>query len=357
MGFQPLLTYERNRLTENTFFGALSVYQSGRVIHQIGRNPLVYARSLLKPFYTRPYAKVLSDLSSQQKAIVLSSHNGSPSHVKMARSLLSKEQETLLLTPESEPLMPEVHYKFSSTPTAPTSVSTPTAPTSTPTSVSTPTAPTSTPTSVSTPPTPTPTPTPTLTATPTKWIHNSSGHHAGIVLGLIRSNVSPLNYTHKSHVVFQNLKAEIARALGGGYQLEKLAKDGDGLPTLAMKLNDITKIYSYLSETKDQDWIWSGFVSEPYFIGGEGRLDTAINRMGRGELIAKEGADGLLAVSSSAKGHWSFTIKMAHGWDTRPTWLIARSILKRFGFDLPSLKEPSGQKVVVNPQIESLQTL
>ena len=352
MGFQPLLTYERNRLTENTFFGALSVYQSGRVIHQIGRNPLVYARSLLKPFYTRPYAKVLSDLSSQQKAIVLSSHNGSPSHVKMARSLLSKEQETLLLTPESEPLMPEVHYKFSSTPPAPTPTPTPTpAPTSTPTSVSTPPASRLVSTSVSTPPAP------TLTATPTKWIHNSSGHHAGIVLGLIRSNVSPLNYTHKSHVVFQNLKAEIARALGGGYQLEKLAKDGDGLPTLAMKLNDITKIYSYLSETKDQDWIWSGFVSEPYFIGGEGRLDTAINRMGRGELIAKEGADGLLAVSSSAKGHWSFTIKMAHGWDTRPTWLIARSILKRFGFDLPSLKESSGQKVVVNPQIESLQTL
>ena len=303
MIFQPLLTYERNGLTENTFFGAVSIYNENKIVFEVGRNPLVYARSLLKPFYTRAYANLLYNLNNKQKAISLSSHNGSKKHVEVAYSLLGEVGEKFLLTPKSGPLISEDGDQRN----------------------------------------------------PSKWIHNSSGHHAGIVLGLIKSEISPINYTHKSHKVFLNFKEEIYKAMGDGYRLEKLARDGDGLPTLAMKIADIAKAYSYLATCRDQDWVWQAFSEEPYYIGGAGRLDSAINKLGKGDLIAKEGADGLLAVSS--KTGWAFTIKMAHGWDTLPTWAVAREILNKLGYNLLALENPKGQKIVLSHQIESFRTL
>ena len=307
MIYEPLLEYQRDRCVENTFYGAVSVIKDKSLIFSCGKNPIVYARSLFKPFYTRTYAKILSSLSDVQKAISLSSHNGSKKHVDAAKSLLSYKDHRLLQTPVAPPLLVETddirsHLKAS------------------------------------------------------KWIHNSSGHHAGLIRALIDGGTDEVDtYTFKNHIVFNNFIKELKKVYGNTYKFKKFAEDGDGLLTPALSLNEIAQAFEYLRLRQCDDWIWEAFSKEPYYIGGESRLDSEINSVGEGELIAKEGADGLLAVSS-VKG-FSFVIKMAHGWDPKPTRYIAKQILSAFGYNLENLNAPSKQKVKINYKIKSFKGL
>lgn len=304
----PLLEYQRKGLTENIYFGSFVVFQKGKVVHSLGdTESLFYSRSLIKPFYTKPYTKELESLSWQQKAVCLSSHNGSKAHVECVKSLLPKSKHRILKTPVCLPLIQDLKdpvYK------------------------------------------------------PTKWVHNSSGHHAGILLGLMKKKINTDGYCLKSHYVFKELKKTLNHFFKvKSYKMKKTAEDGDGLTTVAFSLPEIAKLYSELGIRKDEDWIWQAFSKAPFFIGGESRLDSEINKIGKGRLVAKEGADGLLAVSIDVPGGASFVLKMAYGWDTVPTKRVASFILKKFGFSLKTCPEPFKQKVKINPQIASFQTL
>jgi L-asparaginase II len=303
MFYEPLLEYQRDKIVENTFYGAVCVLKNKSVIFSCGKDPVIYARSLFKPFYTRSYSKTLSALSDVQKAISLSSHNGSKKHVTAAKSLLSEDSHGLLQTPVSQALLTESgeaqnHPKAS------------------------------------------------------KWVHNSSGHHAGLIRALLDSGVCEVrDYTFKKHLIFSNFTKELQKLYGKDYKIKKFTEDGDGLLTPAVSVTEIAKAFEHLRQVRDEDWIWEAFSKEPYYIGGEARLDSEINRLGKGELMAKEGADGLLAVSS-VKG-FSFVIKMAHGWDPKPTRCIAKQILSAFGYHLDEVRAPSKQCVKISHKIKS----
>ena len=302
----PLLEYQRKGLTENIFSGSLVVFKKGKVIHSVGDvKSSFYSRSLIKPFYTKSYTQELESLDWKQKAVCLSSHNGTKSHVECVKSLLPKNKQSLLKTPVSLPLVQDLKNPVFK---------------------------------------------------PTKWIYNSSGHHAGILLGLINKKISAKDYCLKSHYVYKELKKTLNDFFKvKSYKIKKTAEDGDGLTTIAFNLPEIAELYAELGVRKDEDWIWQAFNKEPFFIGGDSRLDTAINQLGQGKLLAKEGADGLLAVSMDVPGGASFVIKMGHGWDTIPTRRVAALILKKFGFQLENPADPFKQKVKFNPLIASFQ--
>ena len=72
-------------------------------------------------------------------------------------------------------------------------------------------------------------------------------------------------------------------------------KDGCGVPIYSMPLENMVKGFLNLFFDEEYSKIRDAFIENPYLIGGEDRLDTAI--MGANDrLIAKVGACGLCIV-------------------------------------------------------------
>ena len=95
-------------------------------------------------------------------------------------------------------------------------------------------------------------------------------------------------------------------------------------------------------------------TEKPDLVGGFNRLDSTILKSCGGNVIAKEGADGLLGLAIK---HPDFpeglgvVIKVAHGWDTTATWFVARYVLGVLGFKLRNPYRLDRQKAFVVPDV------
>lgn len=299
----PLVDYRRNGVSENTIHGAISWFSGGEPIHSFGGNVLCYGRSMMKPFYIKLFSEELAETTDlKQKAIAIASHNGSVQHVQAAQSLLSESEWGLMLTPLDLPLV-----QFGR-----------------------------------------------QVRRPRRWYNNSSGHHAAILKGCRLKGWNRAGYTLPSHKVFREYMELMRSILGSDWTPARVARDGDGLPTVSMTVNELAKCYSYLSKHKDQDWIWECMVAEPDLVGGYNRLDTTIMKSCGGKVIAKEGADGLLGMAiehPDYKDGLGVVIKIAHGWNPHATWYIARGILGALGFELRNPYPLRRQKAFLVPGI------
>ena len=215
--WEPLVDFRRFGVSENTIHGAVSWYSGNKKIHAWGGNVLCYGRSMMKPFYIKVFTKELADTTDwRQKAISLASHNGTAQHVEVAQSLLSPGEWGLMLTPLDQPLV-----QFGR-----------------------------------------------QVRRPRRWYNNSSGHHAAILKGCRLKSWNRAGYTLPSHPVFQAYLEVVKQYLGESYQPLRVARDGDGLPTVAMTVNELARCYAGLVQKKQEDWIWEAFIREPDLIGG-----------------------------------------------------------------------------------------
>jgi hypothetical protein len=116
---------------------------------------------------------------------------------------------------------------------------------------------------------------------------------------------------------------------------------------------ELAMLYANLVTTKNQDWIWDAMVRFPDLIGGFNRLDSTILKSCQGKVLAKEGADGLLGLAIE---HPDFpdglgiVIKVAHGWDMRASWYIARYTLGVLGFEFRNPYPLERQKAFIVPE-------
>lgn len=284
--WEPLIDYRRYGVSENTIHGAISWYSGKEQIHAFGGNVLCYGRSMMKPFYIKPFVRELENCTNwKQKAISVSSHNGSFEHVEVAQSLLSKAERGLMQTPLDLPLV-----QFGR-----------------------------------------------QVRRPRRWYNNSSGHHAAILRACRLKAWPRVGYTLPNHEVFLSYLEVVRRYLGENYHPLRVARDGDGLPTVAMTVNQLAECYAGLAKNRDEDWIWKAMVSYPDLVGGYNRLDTTIMKSCHGKVIAKEGADGLLGMAINHPNYpdgLGITIKIAHGWNPQATWYLARGVLGVLGFEL-----------------------
>lgn len=79
-----------------------------------------------------------------------------------------------------------------------------------------------------------------------------------------------------------------------------ITKDGCGVPIMAMPLENMVKGFLNLFLDEKYACIKEAFIKNPYLIGGEDRLDTAI-MSANPDLIAKVGAGGLCIVINLIK--------------------------------------------------------
>jgi L-asparaginase II len=284
--WEPLVDYRRNGVSENTIHGAIAWWSGDKMVHSFGGNVLCYGRSMMKPFYVKVFAKELDGVTDwKQKAISVSSHNGSTEHVETAQSLLSEGEWGLMQTPLDLPLV-----QFGR-----------------------------------------------QVRRPRRWFNNSSGHHAAILRGCRLKGWPRAGYTLPSHSVFQEYMKIMRRFLGEQFQPKRIARDGDGLPTVSMTVTELAQCYAALAQFKNEDWIWESMIRHPDLVGGFNRLDTTVMKSCGGKVIAKEGADGLLGLAIEHPNYpkgLGVVIKIAHGWNPQATWYVARGILGVLGFEL-----------------------
>lgn len=276
--WEPLVDYRRNGVSETTVHGAVAWASGGKLVHSFGGNVLCYGRSMMKPLMIRPVADALADLSWEQKAIAVASHNGSAEHVAAAQSLLSESERGLMQTPLDVPLV-----QFGR-----------------------------------------------QVRRPRRWYHCCSGEHAAILRACRRRGWNRAGYTLPQHPFFQAYLGEMRRQLGADWRPLRIARDGCGLPTASNTVTELAVLYAALAKHRDEDWIWEAMTRHPDLVGGFNRLDSTILKAGGGKVLAKEGADGLIGL---AVVHPDFpeglgvVIKIAHGWNPRATWYVARAVL------------------------------
>ena len=300
--WEPLVDYRRFGVSETTIHGAVAWAHGRKVIHSFGGNVLCYGRSMMKPLVMKVFADELADATWEQKAIAVSSHNGDTEHVAAAQSLLHETEWGLMQAPLELPLVP-----FGRT-----------------------------------------------VRRPRRWYHPCSGEHAAILHGCKAKGWPRIGYLLPQHPWFQAYMGEVRSILGRDWEPARIARDGCGTPTLSNTVSELAVLYAHLARTKDEDWIWDAFVRNPDLVGGFNRLDTTILKSCDGKVIAKEGADGLLGLSIVHPDYpdgLGVVVKIAHGWNPRATWYVARAILGVLGFRLRNPYPLHKQKAFLVPGV------
>ena len=301
--WEPLVDYRRNGVSETTIHGAVAWASGDRLIHSFGGNVLCYGRSMMKPITMKVFAEELNgELSWEQKAIAVASHNGDTEHVSTAQSILSESEWGLMQTPLDVPLVQfgrQVRRKR-------------------------------------------------------RWFHTCSGEHAAILRGCRLRNWDRVGYTLPHHPLLPAFVDVLRRTLGPDWTPKRVARDGCGLPTVSNTVSELALLYARLVVEKEDDWIWEAMIRNPDLVGGFNRLDSTIIKAGAGRVIAKEGADGLLGLAIEHPNYpdgLGVVVKIAHGWNSGATWYIARAILGVLGIELRNPYPLHRQKAFIVPGI------
>lgn len=301
--WEPLLDYRRNGVSETTIHGAVAWASGSELIHSFGGNVLCYGRSMMKPITMKVFVDDLdAELSWEQKAISVASHNGDTEHVAAAQSILDKPEWGLMQTPLDVPLIQfgrQVRRKR-------------------------------------------------------RWYHTCSGEHAAILRGCRIRGWDRAGYTLPHHPLCSAFIDVLRRTLGPDWNPKRVARDGCGLPTVSNTVAELALLYARLVVEKDDDWIWEAMVRHPDLVGGFNRLDSTIIKAGEGRVIAKEGADGLLGMAVEHPDYpdgLGIVVKIAHGWNSAATWYVARSALGVLGIELRNPYPLHRQKAFIVPGV------
>lgn len=168
-------------------------------------------------------------------------------------------------------------------------------------------------------------------------VHNNcSGKHAGF-LAYCRWRGWPLaGYLDPQHP----LQVEIRRAIGdfAAIDVEYLPSgvDGCGAPIYALPLTSIAFAYARLAGAATDSplaaaarTLREAMRSRPLLVSGIGRVDLALAEAGRGDWLAKVGADGVQTLASIRSGI-GIAIKIADG-NARILHAVTVEVLRQLG--------------------------
>jgi len=284
-----MLEYIRDGLVEQEHYGFIVAINANGESKQLGD-------SNDYPFYLRSCAKPLQssllidfgvdeslDLSLKEIAVCCASHAGEPCHVNTIKGILDRIglDETYLKCGLHKPLSKTEQSKM------------------------------------------------LLAGAKETTLHNNcSGKHT-MMLSICKKMGWDLNNYYKPEHPLQIAIKEKIYALCEIKEKYPSTKDGCGVPIYAMPLKNMVKGYKNLFFDAKYSKIRDAFVQNPYLIGGEDRLDTAI-MSANNNLIAKVGAGGLCTVINLAKKEGLIVKIMDCNMDARAICLI--EALKQLGW-------------------------
>jgi L-asparaginase len=302
-----LLEIQRNGITERTIFGAIAITNDHGVLNRMESDPVIFGRSLMKPFQMRVVAQELDGaLTWEEKAISLASHNGTDHQAEVAKGILPISEQTKMALPASLPMTG---------------------------------------------------PRPGLEKS--VWLNPCSGKHAAILKACKLKHWPQDGYLKTSHPYNQRFREELEQTLGISLETRVVAEDGCLLPTWTMTVSEIAMAFASLAPTRNEDWIWEAFHRHPDLIGGANRLDSTLNAL-HSNVLAKEGADGLLGLSiytPKFEGGLGIVIKLAHGYDSYVMSRLAHELLAQLDIEMPKPAPLAGQQVVFSRAVLNLKSI
>jgi L-asparaginase II len=267
----PIAYSTRGGFPENVFYGSFAVVDhSGTLVASAGDVVFpMFTRSALKPFQALPLASHASfaqfKLTPQETALLCSSHNGEEKHADAANAMLAR----IALTESALQCGSHVPYWYQTNDKRPEAGR--------------------------------------------RWsslFHNCSGKHSGMLLFATALGVAHENYLDVNHPVQLAIRDAVAYACG----VENAASmpwgtDGCSAPNYAVSLTGLARAFAWMTrEELDPKYgnaervLFDAMAAHPDMVSGEGRNDLALSTAGRGDWIAKVGADGVQTLASRTRG-------------------------------------------------------
>ena len=134
--------------------------------------------------------------------------------------------------------------------------------------------------------------------------HNCSGKHAAFLATCKKLGWPLESYLKGDHP----LQVEIFRIISELLQIPTSdiypERDDCGAPTLYMKLVEMAKLYSILSnsENAELEQISRSMILNPVLIGDNNNFDTEVIKSSHGQVISKGGAEGILCLGKQNEG-------------------------------------------------------
>ncbi len=148
-----------------------------------------------------------------------------------------------------------------------------------------------------------------------------SGKHSCMLALCKLKDYNIENYTLLNHPVQQDMIKVVSEMTEIDRKDIKIAIDGCGVPVFGMSIKNMAIGYAKLANPsliksearrKAIQSITSAMITEPYYVAGTGRLDTALMDITKGRILAKLGAEAVYCISIMDKGV-GITLKIEDG--------------------------------------------
>ncbi|HEB66032.1 MAG TPA: asparaginase [Chloroflexi bacterium] len=259
--YLPVFALTRGETVESVHFGAIAICDNrGNLLWHYG-NPdtITFLRSTAKPFQALPFVEAGGvehfGLTARETALICASHSGTDEHVAVAASIQRKAgvTEDDLLCGTHPPYHQETAERLKAAGEEPT---------------------------------------------PNR--HNCSGKHSGMLAFARMIGAPTADYVNPSHPVQQRILHTFAEMCGLAPSQVALGTDGCSAPNFAVPLRSAALAYARLCDPSALPparaaacrKITAAMTAYPEMVGGPGRFDTALMRLGGGKIVSKAGAEG-----------------------------------------------------------------
>ncbi len=191
---------------------------------------------------------------------------------------------------------------------------------------------------------------------PSPLHNNCSGKHAGMLATCLALGADVASYPEREHPVQRLIAVHLSVLSRTPDRDFVFGRDGCGLPTVAMPLSAMARAYARLGAPEGlpgelataAERITSAMLAAPAMISGEGAFNTELLAHGKGDVIAKGGAEGLFCIAMRRPAPRGIAFKISDG-SGRAQGPIAIALLQRLGAELdPGLVERFGRIEVGN---------
>jgi L-asparaginase II len=135
---------------------------------------------------------------------------------------------------------------------------------------------------------------------------NCSGKHAAFLVASARNGWDLATYRQRGHPIQRRIGRAVAAATGVPRPLPGV--DGCGIPVHGVPLRAMATMYARLARPERLGRLAAaaeravgGMLASPYLVGGRHRLDTDVMTV-TGDVVAKEGAEGLVCAAVLTQG-------------------------------------------------------
>lgn len=287
INYAKLLSFKRNSLEERLHFGYIVHLNKFGIINQSGdcENVKFFQRSCSKPMQFSALINEKTDekfgFTPQEIAVCCASHTGTKEHQKHILSVLNKIglSEDNLLCPIDLPLSKEEQEFL------------------------------------------------IKNFLPVRKIHNNcSGKHSAMLALCKDKGFDVSNYNDLKNPLSSLVIEQICSLCEVSKNDIIISKDGCTLPTVATTLPELGRGFLNLFLSSKYEKITQSILEFPYLAGGEGRIDSEIINAGKGNLISKVGAEGVIVVVNLKKQE-AICVKIADSNYLARSLVIVKSML------------------------------